>query len=193
MGPFLWDFDTLQQVKEAVKFSSSNPKGKLMWEAIQSPDDCFGQGYDAKSEECRNCTAQVSAGGFVDEFRLICVAVIWLFRLKRGDIIQPNKCCCGCGKLVKPGQRFIKGHFWRGKHFSENHKQKLSQAQPNKKSAGLKYLQGKFSRTLDPVVGIQTTGGLRRSESYGLKWKRGGRTKDNFRGDEEVIGLEVTG
>jgi hypothetical protein len=63
----LWRFDTLQQVKEALKFSVSNPQSKLVRETIQSPDDCFGRDYGAEAEECRNCTAQVSVGGLVDE------------------------------------------------------------------------------------------------------------------------------
>jgi len=67
----LWHFRTLQEVKESLRFSSSNCKGKLMWEAIQSPENCFGRNYDANSEKCQKCTAHVSAGSLIDELRLV--------------------------------------------------------------------------------------------------------------------------
>ena len=129
----LWHFRTLQEVKESLKFSSSNSKGKLMWDAIQLPEDCFGRDYDANSEECKSCTAHASLGGLIDELRLVCVAVVWLLRLKNQDVIQPDQCFCGCGKPLRSKQRYIKDHFWQGKHFSDTHKQRLSEAQPNKK------------------------------------------------------------
>jgi hypothetical protein len=121
----IWEFDTLKQVKQVLKLSASNPKGRVIWQAIQAEDDCFGRDYDAESEECRRCTVQVSVGGLIDELRLVCAAVVWLLRLKKGDAAQPNKCSCGCGKPVKPGQRYIKGHFWRNRHFTQEHKDKL--------------------------------------------------------------------
>ena len=45
-----------------------------------------------------------------------------------------SKCECGCGGEAKPGNRFITGHNPRvnnsnsGKHFSEESKQKMSEA-----------------------------------------------------------------
>ncbi len=132
----LWGFDTLEQVKQALKFNTSNPKGEVIWEKIQSPEDCFGRYYSGEAEECNGCTVQVSIDCLICQLRLACAATMCLIRLKSEDMIQPVMCACGCGKPVRRGRKFLRGHFWKGKHFADIHKQRLSLAQPNRKVIG---------------------------------------------------------
>ena len=39
-----------------------------------------------------------------------------------------HKCECGCGRDVRAWNRFVNGHHMRGKHLSDKHKKKLSEA-----------------------------------------------------------------
>jgi len=36
-----------------------------------------------------------------------------------------KKCECGCGTEVKEDKRIVNGHFWKGKHLSDNHKKNI--------------------------------------------------------------------
>ena len=40
--------------------------------------------------------------------------------------MNSKTCECGCGEVVKPGNRFINGHFWNGHHRSAETRTKIS-------------------------------------------------------------------
>ena len=45
-------------------------------------------------------------------------------------------CECGCGREVRPGNRFILGHFWKNKVVPDETKRKMSEAKKNKSMSG---------------------------------------------------------
>lgn len=44
-----------------------------------------------------------------------------------------RRCKCGCGNITNCGRKWIRGHGWTGKKFSEEHKKNLSIAHKGKK------------------------------------------------------------
>ena len=81
-------------------------------------------------------------------------------------------CKCGCGQEVKVGNKYINGHYWKGKKHSEEVRKKISEA--NKGNVVSEETKRKISEALE---GNQYAKGHKHSEETRKKISKGNKGK----------------